>query len=610
MKNKHHRFKTYVANRVTEIIGCSSPEQWHHVSGTMNPADLLTRGVSDPGKLLEPNKEGTSWFKATSYLEKDEEFWPKTLLGELDPDDSEIKKQSVFVNLSYTHIQKCVINAYRFSSWPKLKRVAAWFLRFLHNVRTKLEERCFDDLHCEELQMAEIFIIRDVQKVVFQDDLRLIRLNEVLPKSSPILSLSPFIDSRGVLRVGGRLKNAPISEEAKHPCILPSNHPVTKIIVSHEHVTNGHIGPEHTLSNLRTSYWIVSGRTVVRNVLRNCFLCQIRRAIRMYPYMADLPGCRVAYEEPPFTNSGVDLFGPISVKQGRKRLKRWGVIYTCLTIRCIHLEVVEMADTDAFINSFRRFTNRRGCPKTMYSDCGSNFQGAANELEEFQSSLNKDKVTRVASEMNIVWEFNPPASPHMGGAWERLISSVKEVMYGIMKDRVMTDPQLLTLFTEVENIVNSRPLTHISDDINDLRALTPNHILLGLHRNWGYVADTCQNDITSRKKWRQVQAARECFWEQWRKQYLPTLTKRGKWKVKTNNLKVGELVLLDDDSSKRRNWPLARVTKVQPGKDGTVRVAEIRTKDGTYTRPVSKLLRLEDDFEISQGEGSVDASTK
>ena len=122
--------------------------------------------MSDPAKLLEPNKEGTSWFKATAYLEKDEEFWPKTLLGELDPDDNEIKKQSVFVNLNYTHIQKSVINAYRFSSWPKLKRVAAWFLRFLHNVRTKLEERCFDDLHCGELQMAEIFIIRDVQKVV------------------------------------------------------------------------------------------------------------------------------------------------------------------------------------------------------------------------------------------------------------------------------------------------------------------------------------------------------------------------------------------------------------------------------------------------------------
>ena len=110
------------------------------------------------------------------------------------------------------------------------------------------------------------------------------------------------------------------------------------------------------------------------------FFCQVRRAIRMYPYMADLPGCRVAYNEPPFTNCGCDPFGPVYIKQGRKRLKRWGVIFTCLTVRCIHLEIVESCETDSFINAFRRFTNRRGCPKTVYSDCGSNLTGAVNEL--------------------------------------------------------------------------------------------------------------------------------------------------------------------------------------------------------------------------------------
>ena len=130
----------------------------------------------------------------------------------------------------------------------------------------------------------------------------------------------------------------------------------------------------------------------------------------------------------------------------------------------------------------------------------------------------------------------------MGGAWERLIRSVKQVMSGLMNDRVLTDPQLNTLFTEVENIVNSRPLTHISDDVSDLQALTPNHILFGLHRNWGYVADTSHKDITSRKKWRQVQALRTCFWDQWKKQYLPTLTQRRKWNKQIPNLQPGQLV--------------------------------------------------------------------
>ena len=322
--------------------------------------------------------------------------------------------------------------------------------------------------------------------------------------------------------------------------------------------------------------------------------------------MADLPACRVAYNQPPFTNCGIDPFGPLYVKQGRKRLKRWGVIFTCLTVRCIHLEIVEASDTDSFINAFRRFTNRRGCPETVYSDCGTNLTGTVNELQEFKSALKKDVITKAAAEMKITWEFNPPAAPHMGGAWERLIRSVKAVMSGLMKDRVLTDPQLNTLFTEVESIVNSRPLTHISDDVNDLQALTPNHILFGLHRTWGYVAETSGDDITSRKKWRQVQVLRNRFWEQWKKQYLPTLTQRRKWKEKIPNLKPGALVLLDDDTPKRRSWPLARVTKVLPGDDGIVRVAEILTKDGLYTRPVTKLLRLEDDIQVPQGEGNVD----
>ena len=445
-----------------------------------------------------------------------------------------------------------------------------------------------------------------MQKVAFQEELHALEKNTSMPESSSLKSLCPVVDSDGLLRVGGRLRNAALPEESRHQCILPGHHHVTRIIVSHEHVSKGHIGPEHTLANLRASYWITNGRTAIKSVLRKCFFCRVRRAVRMYPYMADLPACRVAYNQPPFTNCGIDPFGPLYVKQGRKRLKRWGVIFTCLTVRCIHLEIVEASDTDSFINAFRRFTNRRGCPETVYSDCGTNLTGAVNELQEFKSALKKDVITKAAAEMKITWEFNPPAAPHMGGAWERLIRSVKAVMSGLMKDRVLTDPQLNTLFTEVESIVNSRPLTHISDDVNDLQALTPNHILFGLHRNWGYVAETSGDDITSRKKWRQVQALRNLFWDQWKKQYLPTLTQRRKWKEKIPNLKPGALVLLDDDTPKRRSWPLARVTKVLPGDDGIVRVAEILTKDGSYTRPVTRLLRLEDDIEVPQGEGNVD----
>ena len=150
--------------------------------------------------------------------------------------------------------------------------------------------------------------------------------------------------------------------------------------------------------------------------------------------------------------------------------------------------------------------------------------------------------------------------------------------------------------TDVERILNSRPLTHISNNIEDLNALTPNHILFGKHKLWEYLdCDIDERDISSRKHYRQVQALTAVFWQRWRREYLPDLTKRSKWQAKIRNIEVGELVLLnDDDDNRRKKWPLARVTKVVPGRYGVVRVVEIKTKDGSYVRPVTKLHRLED----------------
>ena len=163
--------------------------------------------------------------------------------------------------------------------------------------------------------------------------------------------------------------------------------------------------------------------------------------------------------------------------------------------------MVESPDSDDFIDCFRRFSNRRGCPKFVYSDCGSNFKGATNELKEVIELLDRKKIEQYAAKHKIAWSFNPPCAPHMGGAWERLVRSCKEVLSALMPKYVLTDAQLYTLLTEVENILNRRPLTHISDDIDDFGVLTPNHILLGLHRNWDIACDVGEHDVFSRRKY-------------------------------------------------------------------------------------------------------------
>ena len=195
----------------------------------------------------------------------------------------------------------------------------------------------------------------------------------------------------------------------------------------------------------------------------------------------------------------------------------------------------------------------------------------------------------------------------MGGIWERMVRSTKEVLSGLMADKVVTDAQLYTFLTEVESILNSRPLTHVSDNVSDFQALTPNHILLGYHKGWACVEGVGQKDVISRRKWKQVQALTSMFWERWRKEYLPERTKRHKWyKQLDQKIEPGELILIDDDTVKKRAWSLGRVTQIMPSDDGVVRVVEIRTKNGTYTRPVARLRRLEGNLVNSVGAGSVE----
>ena len=169
------------------------------------------------------------------------------------------------------------------------------------------------------------------------------------------------------------------------------------------------------------------------------------------------------YQNPPFTNTGVNFLGPIFIKQQRSRLKRWSCLFACMVTRAIHLELVESLDSDSFINTLLKFINRRGSPNTNVSDCGSNFKGAAQELKLEFSGLKQEKIAIFKLKQNIKWRFTPRSAPHMGCSWERLIQVGKALMFNIINERVLTDCQIMTFFTEVETIGNNRPLTANSD---------------------------------------------------------------------------------------------------------------------------------------------------
>ena len=209
----------------------------------------------------------------------------------------------------------------------------------------------------------------------------------------------------------------------------------------------------------------------------------------MQSQMSNLPFARLEPMKPPFSSTGIDLFRPAMIKQRRARLKRWGALFSCFTTQAIHLEVVEGYDTDNFIASLQRFVNRRGKPRDVHSDCNINLKETTSEL-----NIKIKRIKKYSSNKQITWHFNPPAAPYMVRIWERIVKTVKNVMFSRIKNTVLTDFQLMTIFTEIEAIINNRPLTYISDKPVDLEPLTPNHLLLGRY-NSGAVIEESDGDI-------------------------------------------------------------------------------------------------------------------
>ena len=306
--------------------------------------------------------------------------------------------------------------------------------------------------------------------------------------------------------------------------------------------------------------------------------------------MADLPRERTVPSETPFSTAGMDYFGPFVVKRGRAHVKRYGVIFTCFTTRAVHLEIAHSLDTSSCVNAIRRFTSRRGPVSSIWSDNGTNLVGAEKELREQLKLLEADKVSHCLLEKQIDWHFNPPAASHFGGIWERMIKMVRRVLWGLMRQHIgnLDDEQLLTLFCEVESVINSRPITTVSNDPLDLDVLTPNHLLL-MKAGHQSVTKSSGDDMYARRRWRYIQYLADEFWKRWSKEYITLLQERQKWLKPKRNVTVGDLVLLVDNAP-RNAWAMGRVEGVEEDKRGLVRVARVRTQNSTLHRPVHKLV--------------------
>lgn len=420
ISNETKRFHTFVANRTAAIREATSVEQWRYIGTKENPADDVSRGMKATDFLVSKR-----WSKGPEFLSKPEEEWPKSDLKihGIAEDDPEVKRDltvNLIVTAGESHTNQLM--SY-FSTWQKLKTAVAWFLRIKQCLKLLRQNRkeiqaavCEDEkdlekqksevakrmenfkatlsgqsLHLEDHAKAEKAIICFVQGQRFKDEVALLETGVNVKKDSQLYKLDPVLEG-GILRVGGRLSRSSMPEETKHPVILAKDLHVSTLILRHIHQQLAHGGRNHVLSHLRKKYWITNANSAIRKVISECVTCKRHRGKISDQKMADLPKERVLPDQAPFTSVGVDYFGPIDVKRGRSLLKRYGVIFTCLTSRAVHLEVAYSLDTDSCINAIRRFICRRGQVSSIRSDNGTNFVGANRELREALAGINNNKI--------------------------------------------------------------------------------------------------------------------------------------------------------------------------------------------------------------------------
>lgn len=597
------KWKQFVGNRVSEIQHITKDGSWNHVAGLDNPADIISRGMIP--SLLQYE---SLWFNGPLWLRSDEHNWPlASQINEEDFDPAELESKGVSAVLP----ARPTSNIFSLkSSYIELLRLTAWILRFRHNSDpANRNNRHNGQLTKVELEEALNTLVRISQYESFPQEMADLSNGKEVQESSKISSLHPELKA-GILCVGGRLRHASIATRRKHPYILDHRHPFSYIVVAHYHRKLLHGGQQLMISSIRERFWPTSVRNLVRKVIHDCVPCFRVKPRVQDQLMADLPPERVTPCSP-FQRVGVDYCGPFNIAYLHRRnrpVKIFVAVYICLVTKAIHLELAADLSAQGFIATLKRFTSRRGKPEIVMCDNGRNFVGARRQLEELRHLFNdqqfQQSIIRNSAEQEIQFRFIPARSPNFGGLWESAVKSFKLLFKRTVGSHILLYDEMHTILTQVEAVLNSRPLTPLSNDPDDYEALTPGHFLI--HRPLTAIPEPDLDGIPENRlaAYQKSQRFTQQLWKKWSQLYLSDLQNRTKWTVRRNNIVVGTMVVLKEDNQPPLTWQLARVTETHAGSDGNIRVVTVKTKDGSYRRAISKIciLPIRDNIDQSNGE--------
>ncbi|XP_055604565.1 uncharacterized protein LOC129752812 [Uranotaenia lowii] len=604
-------YQQFVSFRIAGIQELTNVSDWRWVPTKLNIADVLTKWNS-----CSPLDSNGPWFRGPAFLYDLENHWPEQIRQPINTTE-EIKQ--CFLSLHETVPENSVIDVGKYSTWNRSLRIVATIYRFICNLKRKkngepilcskaegLQEKLLlkkinceiCPLDCDELKRAEIILWKQAQHDSFPEELHTLQqvleerknsLKYRLRKSSKLYKLSPMLDNEGVLRVNGRTERAEyLPFDQRFPIILPRGHVITLRLLQQYHERFGHANRETVFNEVNQKFCIPGLRRAIRLVAKDCMWCKVHRCVPHVPLMSPLPIQRITPQLGPFQAVGVDYLGPLGITVGRRVEKRWVAVFTCLSVRAIHLEVVYSLSTQSCLMAIRRFMCRQGTPQEFFSDNGTNFTGAWNEMCK---QVNYNCAEAIVSS-RTKWHFNPPGTPHMGGIWERMVRSVKEAMKALNDGRKLTDEILWTTLSEVQEMINLRPLTYKPQDDSCEEALTPNHFLRTVKAE--DFQPTTETELADALKsiFHRAQFLADKMWQRWIKEYLPSINQRTKWFQEIRKLQKNDLVFVVTGKD-RKQWVRGIVEEVLEGQDGKVRQALIRTGNGVNRRSVVNLAVLE-----------------
>ncbi|XP_076246262.1 uncharacterized protein LOC143186471 [Calliopsis andreniformis] len=602
LKKHPSTWKVVVANRVSKVQTSLPNAEWRYVPTRSNPADLNSRGM-DAADFLQSEL----WMFGPTWLKETEARWP-AIPASVETDEGK--------RIAHAHVAtpKPEWNfLYRFQSWRKLLRVTAYCLRWRRPSRVNQRSNAGQVIEAAEMRNAAERLARHIQGSHFAEEYRCLKNHRSIPVKSPLKSLNPFLDDKDVMRVGGRLENATLAWETKHPIILPK-HYVSTLIIRQCHVDTLHGGLQLTLHTVRQNYWILDCRNAAKTVVNKCMRCVRWRGNTSTQIMQHLTPerCRPSRA---FDNCGVDYAGPYRVRdsagRGKTAHKAYIAVFVCYATKAVHIELVHDYTTSAFLAALDRFVARRGIPSCIFSDNGTNFVGADRELQQHcRAVFSATDTHNKCGAMGIQWRFNPPSAPHFGGMQEAGVKSVKHHLNRTLGEFTPLGEEMQTLLCKIEASLNSRPIAPLSDDPDDYASLTPGHFLTGGPLN-AIPLQSVENEKLSRlSHWRAIQKFHEQLWRHWTRDYLTHLQNRYKWRATQLQLQLGDLVLVQNPLLPPNEWEMGRIEEVYPGKDGNVRVVKGRTAKSTYTRPITRMCRLPVDEPAMTTDAEVEGDTK